>query len=286
MQILFHLGAHHTDDGQLIRSILKNREMLGREGVGAPGPGRYRDLLEDVMESLAGETSDAETETALLDAIRDDESAERIILSHPGFLGAESDVLAPDRLYPLASTAGWLPRAFPSHASEFALCIRNPATFLPAALGKDGAGALSGAVLEDFAWSDVIDRIAETAPETPILVWRHEDAPLLWSEILREVAGLDALAAMEGGLDMLGRALSAETLARLTALLGKHEDMSEPKRRKTIAAFLDGYRMSGPPEGAGLLDGWTPEVVAELTALYEEDAREIATTPGVTFLEP
>ena len=38
MQIVFHLGAHCTDDGLLIRSILKNRAKLAAEGIGVPGP--------------------------------------------------------------------------------------------------------------------------------------------------------------------------------------------------------------------------------------------------------
>ena len=81
MEIIFHLGAHCTDDGLLIRSILKNRARLAEEGIGVPGPSRYRELLGEASTVLRGDPADEETEDGLLEAIRDDETADRVVLS-------------------------------------------------------------------------------------------------------------------------------------------------------------------------------------------------------------
>ena len=78
MNILFHLGAHCTDDGLLIRSILRNRAALSQEGILVPGPSRYRELLGDVSTSLRGEIASEDSEAMLVEAIRDDDSAERL----------------------------------------------------------------------------------------------------------------------------------------------------------------------------------------------------------------
>ena len=102
MQILFHLGAHCTDDGLLIRSILKNRATLAEEGIGVPGPGRYREILGETSTALRGQAADADTESEIIEAIRDDETAHRIVLSNENFLCRNNVVLDEGGLDPKA----------------------------------------------------------------------------------------------------------------------------------------------------------------------------------------
>ena len=45
MQIAFHIGAHCTDEDRLLKSILKNAQMLSQLGIVVPGPGKYRSLI-------------------------------------------------------------------------------------------------------------------------------------------------------------------------------------------------------------------------------------------------
>ena len=86
MQILFHIGAHATDQGLLIRSILRNRGDLSKEGIVVPGPSRYRELIGNVSTTLRGEPASRDTEELILEAIGDDDHAERIDLSNEHFL--------------------------------------------------------------------------------------------------------------------------------------------------------------------------------------------------------
>ena len=103
MQIVFHLGAHCTDGGLLIRSILRNRAALADEGVLVPGPSRYRELLGDISTTLRGDVADDETEAMVLEAICDDNTADRIVLSNENFLCRAHVALDRERLYPKAS---------------------------------------------------------------------------------------------------------------------------------------------------------------------------------------
>ena len=45
MEIAFHLGAHCTDENQLLRSLLDDKGRLADQGICVPGPGRYRDVI-------------------------------------------------------------------------------------------------------------------------------------------------------------------------------------------------------------------------------------------------
>ena len=176
MQIVFHLGAHCTDDTLLVRSILRNRAALAKAGIAVPGPARYRELIGDISTRLRGEPAPPDTEEILLDAICGDPGADRVVLSNENFLCRSNVALGPDCLYPKAEKSAWLRQCLPSHEVEFALAIRNPAGFLPDLLtGRNGPlppddvlGA--GVWLGDMVWSDVIERIRLVNPDSRILV--------------------------------------------------------------------------------------------------------------------
>ena len=50
MEIVYHLGAHCTDEERLLRCLLKNRGALSAQGIVVPGPARYRNLLRDPVD--------------------------------------------------------------------------------------------------------------------------------------------------------------------------------------------------------------------------------------------
>ncbi len=288
MQVIFHLGAHCTDGGLLIRSILRNRAALAAEGIGVPGPGRYRELIGEVSTTLRGSAADPDTEDMLLEAICDDDTAVRVVLSNENFLCRIGVVLAQNGLYPKAEKSSWLRHCLPSHEVEFALAIRNPATFVPEALAiaGEGHGILDGLSLGDLLWSEVIADIAAANPGARIVAWCHEDTPFIWSEVMREVTGHDPFTRLEGGFDMLDTIMSEDGMTRLTDFLAEREIENETKRRRAIAAFLEAHALRDEIETEIDLPGWTEDTVAALTELYEEDVARIARMPGVTFIAP
>ena len=288
MQILFHLGAHFTDNGLLIRSILRNRAALAEQGIGVPGPGRYRELLGDISTKLRGATADEDTEAMVLEAICDDDSADRIILSSENFLCRPGKVLAEDGLYPKAQKAAWLRACLPSHAVEFALAIRNPATFLPELVknSTEAAETLENVSLGDLFWSDVIDDIRTSSPDTPLYVWCHEDTPFIWSEIMQELTAHDPFIELSGEFDMLETIISDDGMKRLEEFLEARGVTSQIKRRRAVSAFLEAHAIIEKVETEIDIPGWTSDTVDVLTELYEDDVTRISKMDGVTFISP
>ena len=288
MQILFHLGAHFTDEGLLIRSILKNRAQLADEGIGVPGPSRYRELFGEASTTLRGAPADADTEASILDAIRDDETAERIVLSSDNFLCRANVVLGSDGLYPKAQKSAWLRQCVPNQEVEFALAIRNPATLVPALLRKNGEDeeALDDVPITDLLWSEVVADISVANPDTRIIVWCHEDTPFIWSEIIREITGHDVFTEIDGEFDMLERIITPEGMTRLTDFLKAREVTSQSKRRRAVSAFLEAHAIESAVEEEIDLPGWTNETVSMLSELYEEDVHRLQQMPNVTLITP
>ncbi|MDD9922580.1 MAG: hypothetical protein OXQ92_09935 [Boseongicola sp.] len=290
MQILFHLGAHCTDDGLLIRSVLRNRAVLANEGIGVPGPSRYRELLGDVSTTLRGEQASEDTEQMLVDAIRDDDTAERIVLSSENFICRDKVVLSEDGLYSKAGKSAWLRNCFPSHDVEFAIAIRNPASFIPDVLARlpenERDEVFTSFRLETASWADVIADISAANPGAPISVWCHEDTPFIWAELIRELTAHDPYTVTEGGLDMIAQIMSETGFARLQDFLNGHSDLTESQRRRTISAFLEAHALKDEIENEVDLPGWTRDTVDVLSELYEEDLRQISKMSGVTFVQP
>ena len=86
MRIVYHLGAHCTDDERLLRCLLKNRGALAAQGIVVPGPTRYRNLMRDTAIALKGQTASLDTQALVLEQIIEGNVAERLILSWENFL--------------------------------------------------------------------------------------------------------------------------------------------------------------------------------------------------------
>lgn len=291
MQIVYHLGAHHTDDEQLLKCLLKNKGVLAEEGIVVPGPSRYRPILRETLKTLAGAPASPEVTEVVLGAAMDVDHADRLVFSNENFICVPQRVLTEGRLYPSAGEkTSWLRNVFPEYEVEFHLATRNPATFIPTNLAR-----MKGMSDEQFLghfdpmelrWSDVVENIRAHNPESQITVWCNEDTPLIWPEVLREVSGHDAYTQLEGVNRILETLMSEQGSNRMEAYLKTHPPESEVQRRRIVAAFLEKFGLEEELEQELDLPGWTEDYVEQLTAQYEEDIYSISRIPGVHLIEP
>ncbi|MGR3493508.1 MAG: hypothetical protein ACU0DW_15765 [Shimia sp.] len=292
MEIVYHIGAHATDEDRLLGSLAKNREALSKAGVAVPPTDRYRLPLRELLNAMgpAGQpTPDARD--ALIDQILEDNHAERVVMANPSFICIPARVFEHNQLYHLAGTrVAGLKRLFAEDEVEVFLGLRNPATFIPAVQGLMPRPARKGLLerIEPFAieWSDMLIRMREAAPEVRLTVWCNEDSPLLWGQLVRALAGVDPTSRIAGGFDLLAEIMAPEGIARFKAYVKDHPPQSDDQMRRVIAAFLDKYVLDEEVEEELDLPGWTDEMVTALTENYERDLDKIAAIPGINFLEP
>ncbi|MGA0539327.1 hypothetical protein [Neotabrizicola sp. VNH66] len=289
MRIVYHLGAHCTDEERLIRCLLKNRGVLAEQGIVVPAPTRYRKLLRDTAVQLKGAAATVETQALVLEQIMDEDVADRLILSWESFLSFPQWALR-GQLY---SFAGERIRAFtqifPQIEAEFHLAIRNPATFLPALFEKQKAKSheefFEGTDPLQIRWSDVVRQIVAQNPGVPLVIWADEDTPLIWPEVLQAVSGHDDGTVLEDTDELLSLIMSPDGLARMRNYMTSHPPASVQQRRRIVSAFLEKFALEDRVEMSFTLPGWTPDLVAELTARYQDDIRVIRDIPGVSFIE-
>lgn len=291
MQIVFHVGAHHTNEERLLKSLLKNTETFSKQGVKVPGPGKYRRLLWETMSNLQGSDPAPDTRDILVDAILDDEQANRLILSHGGFLSAAEWIFRTRSMYGQApQRLQTLRKIFPEDELEIFLALRNPATFLPSIYAglkdREFDDFMNGVDPMKIAWSHLVSQIQTQLPDVPITVWCNEDTPLIWAQLIREISGVDPLTKIIGGFDLISSIMAPEGMKRFLVYLKSHPPQTEIQKRRIIAAFLDKYAIAEELEQELDIPGWDGDYVDELTARYEEDVYKIERMPGISFIAP
>jgi len=291
MQVVLHAGAHVTDDDLLVRCLNDNRDLLAQHGALAPHPTTYRKLLRDILQDIQQGARLAEARESLSRAVEVDSTTDRLILSNPGFFGTPKMAASAGILYSAAEERlAALDTIFAGAELELCIAIRNPATFLPAIFRQTQAASFSelmrGKKPETVRWSEMIARVRAAFPDMPITLWCNEDTPLIWAEIVRELAGLDPTTAFEGEFLLLSNIMSEAGMKRFHTYLESHPGMTEVQKRRVIAAFLDKFAEEEAIEEELDLQGWTDDLVDRLSDLYDEDLYEIQRIPGVQVITP
>lgn len=291
MRIAFHLGLHCTDEGRLVRSMLRSRAELAPEGVHVPPPRRYRSLLRETLNILNGAPAPAEVQRLLIDTLIDTEDVQRLVLFHESLICIPSRAISEEGLYPMAPRRlAAFANLFPDHQTEFFLALCNPATMVPtlaARAGPDGyETVMAGANPLRLSWLATIRRAVEANPGLRLTLWCNEDTPFLWPEVLRAIAGHETPGPLEGDLDLLAALLTDEGLAALQADLAERPPVSVVDWRERAIDALEHAARPEEMEIEVALPGWTDETVARLTEQYLRDCAAIAALPGVEFLAP
>lgn len=291
MQIVYHIGAHFTDEERLIRCLLRNRGLLAEQGIAVPGPSRYRNLLRDTAAGLSQRPAHPETQAVVLEQLLDsDAPVERLILSWDNFMAFPQWAIR-GGLYPKAGAKlKSLTMVFPDHPSEFHMAIRNPAGFIPALISRMKEKTYEEVMQElhpqDIFWSDVVKDIAEANPTVPLHIWCDEDSPLIWPEVLMTVSGHSPETELEGRDDLLGELLTPQGMTALQNHLKTNPPQSGAQRRAITADFIDRHARPDQMETTIDLPGWTEQLIDTLTRQYDQDIERMARIPGVVLTMP
>lgn len=291
MQVIFHCGAHGTEENRLLKALLRNKKHFESIGTAVPSPKQYRTLLKDRYAALQEGTQATEVRESLSKTILEGKQADRAVLSNAHFFGSQRQSLANNQFYPEAEdrVRAWQ-QLFPFDQIELFIALRNPATMVPDLI-KRANPTRKKEVLQtldpyQLRWSDLLTRLRQAAPDVPITIWCLEDMPMIWEQIIRDMAGADIQQDLSDGMSLLSAIMTREGMTRLEQYLEQHPDMTEIHKRRVIAAFLDKFADHEALEEEIDLPGWTEEMIDALTEIYEEDIDQVNRIPGVTLISP
>lgn len=291
INIVYHLGAPHTDNDQITWSLRKDAQLLADKGVMLRMPKEYRPQLKEMIVKLQGEVPSVAEQEALLTSIVKNKSIDRLLMSDTRFLGVPSWMMYGGGFYKnAAKNTARIRDLFPDNPCEFFLGISNPANLLPAVFSAQSQKTyekfLDGTDLASIRWSDVISQIQQENPDCPLTVWCNEDTPIIWPTVLREMSGLDPQTRLQGELDVIQNIMSPDGFELLVKYLGERPDLTEVQRRRIRGIFLEKFYLDDAVEEEIDLPGWTDETIDALTSIYDDDVERIERLPGVNFITP
>lgn len=280
-----------TDDGQIIRCLLRNRDSLFARGIEVPAPARYREFLLRIAGSTDPDSIAEDAGELLLDSALDGDSSQRIVLTDPNVMAWKGGAIRINALYPAsAQRLACLREALVGHEVELTLATRNPASFIPAILSQlkptQVPGVLASTDVTALRWSQLVANIRNTWPEAALTIWCDEDTPFIWDDILGRIAGIDDPETLEGRFDWFENVMIDGGAERLESFLRAHPPVDGAHRQKVIGAFLDKYCDDEKIDVDASVTGWGAEMIDTLSLLYDEDMAEITAIEGVTFLQP
>jgi hypothetical protein len=291
MQVVYHLGAPCTDDDMLLTSLLKNRRQLAAEDIMVPPPTRYRTVLRDASRALKGAPASEDIQEALLDAIIEDEPCARLVLSNPHFICINRLVVQGAQIWPMIERETLkLRNLFPEADVSFCIAMRDPGSLIPALFTAsrftDFEEFTQGVQPRAVRWSEMLTRLTIGHPDCGVTVWCNEDTPLIWSRVMRALAGCPDDMALQGTEDLLEKIMDPVGFRRMQTYLADHPPESETQRSRITAAFLDKFALEEAIEEEIEVPGWSEEMLAEITASYEADIEVIAEMPNVRLIAP
>jgi hypothetical protein len=279
MELCLHLGVHGTDQGVIAGWLQGNSQALAAAGVAVPPAA---EVVRRLSGAVAAQTSDASTrEAALLSALAPAD-AMRIVVSAPGLLGPASDVI--DALHPYGSDAARriyaLQTLFPQTPIRFLLATRAPSQLVET-LDPPIVPAPEALDADTLAWAGLVRMLRRIAPDSEVTVWRHEDFPRIWPEVLSALTGMEA-PPVSGALSFLPD-LSAEARLRAERFLAANPAAGAGQVQRIAALFAEKFPRAAPPAPRPLPE-WLRLRLAQMDRFYETEWADLAAIEGVRVL--
>lgn len=299
MEVTYHIGAHATEGDRLLACLRANADGLSRKGVAVAPPDRFRPAAREAMLAARGLPGSADSQTALLAAMGVCRSGQgvpgRLVLSSESLLCVPRRAVEEGEIYPIVrERARWMRALFPDAGARICVAVRNPATWLADVHARfrdevSFAEWLGSVSLPALSWARYVAALHEAVPDAEIVIWCHEDAPLLWRDILAAMVEPQASATdLETVAERAGELLPPAAAARLEAYLATCTD--DAARHEARIAFLDrfapaeattGHLHLPMPDGPAIA-----RMAQEITERYERDVAALGTCGEVTLLRP
>lgn len=283
--IAFHVGAHKTATSHLQRCLMKAADRLAAENIRYYGPDYFRQpgyAIRGLFGFRDGQPIKEGRPSGAAQIAHMAEGAQRLVLSEENYLGSLNDsqggLLA--RRYPVAGArVGQFAQAAGLGVDVF-IGLRQPTAYLNGAYGQI---LLSGqrCTFDEFCqnnplssidWVDVVGQLRAAPGVRQVTVWRYEDYPQVFGQIIAGLVGKDKAPLVSRVKRRINPGLSAAAVAALLAGQGDE---------KHGYALRDQYAVT---DGHAPFDGFADQLHTTSAADYARQIAAIAAMDDVTLL--
>ena len=135
-------------------------------------------------------------------------------------------------------------------------------------------------------WRLAIQKLVRSVQGRRLVLWCHEDVPLIWPEVVRLIGALPDGVPLAGNMPYMYDLLGASGMEKLRAAMAGRDQTNVAQRRQIYSEVLAAHALPEVLDQTIDLPGWTQELVDQVTENYRADVAEIAVLPGVEFILP
>ena len=277
MDLRLHIGVHRTATQHLRKMLALNSELLAEHGVCVPSPEHAEKAFARAVRQLKAKENVDRINADLLSSLTQDKEYNRIVMVDPNVSGTLMRPIGKEFFYPrIGTTISRIVTSLEGLPARLFVSIRNPATFIPSCYGKgirskpdvSFQSFVSEANLQGLRWSDFLHRAQLKKADLPMTVWRYEDYPFIWRDVVQALTGI------ENREDLVGHTKPMNTGLSLRGAILMHTYLSE-KEAKTREEF-ETVRMAFDQKFPSSLGHnhnlhWPTELTESMTENYEDD---------------
>lgn len=278
MDIRIFVGAHKTASQHLASLLTRNSTLLDAEDiVFHSAPQRALRHINEALKAIAEGSDKTDVVGHMMHAMTDGHKAKRLLIVNPNIVGAVSRPFGKELFYPRTSgLIHQLQTLFDSQDLQLFASVRNPATFLSSCYAdcmltasfSDYKTFLADVNLQSLQWSQFLHRLQGKQSDIPLTVWRFEDYPYIWRDVVQAFSGIKNSQELLGNSDRINSSLSLRGAQLLNRYIEEHPPRTKGDYENTKLAFLERFP-SAPDQSEA--PGWSEDLIRTLTENYEDD---------------
>lgn len=292
MEVSIFIGAHRTASTHLATMITDNSDLLIKQGIGYVPQKLAVKTIGRAQKALSGGTDLQTVQKEMLNTLTQGQKLEKLVIISPNILGVVTRPFGKALFYPRTSALiNQLHGVFKNIPIQLFLSVRNPASFIPSCYAESSLSAsfsefddfITEVNLPDLKWSSLLHRAQGKQAKIPITVWRYEDYPYIWRDVVQAITGVINGQDLVGTTERVSSSITLHGAQLLYRYIENHPPRTRGSFAKTKKVFLEKFP-SSPNELVG--PNWAPDLVKTLTNNYEDDWYYIERMDAIQTIQP
>ncbi len=292
MDINLYIGAHNSSTNAIISILENNDTLLSEQRIHYASSKLAIQHLGAAQKALMDGASLESIQQKFIAALTNGKDVDRLVIISPNILGTATRPFGKEVFYPRTSgLVQHLQNMFQGLNMKLFFSVRNPAEFIPLCYSESLLGASFGSFenftqevdLPSLRWSSLLHRLQGKHDDTHVTVWRHEDYPRMWRDVIQMLTGVENNQVLEGTSAVPADNLSLNGARLFNRYMEEHPPRTKEDFANTKAAFLQKF----PETSQSQKDSyWDAQVIETLTNNYDDDWYYIERMDGIRTIQP
>ncbi len=292
MDINLYIGAHNTSTDTVISILENNDSLLSEQRIHFASSKLALQHLAAAQKALVDGASLESVQHKLLSALTNGKDVDRLVIISPNILGTATRPFGKEVFYPRTSgLVQQLQSIFKELNLKLFFSIRNPADFIPLCYSESLLGASFGS-FENFTqevdlpalrWSSLLHRLQGKQDDAHVIVWRHEDYPRMWRDVIQMLTGVSNSQVLTGPSEVPASNLSLNGARLFNRYMEEHPPRTKEDFANTKVAFTQKFPETSDPVADTY---WDTDMIQTLSENYEDDWYYIERMDGIETIQP